>query len=320
MSGAWVSVHAYRQGGLDPLINEAVVPAARALTAAGQVDGWFFLRYWEGGTHVRLRVRPAGGSRDEVTEALLGPLADYLRAHPAGGPADQAAYTAMAAGFAEYEGLASYERVLRPADTAAAVPYRPEHDSYGHGESLAAVEDHFVESSRIAAEVLASGAPMSRRRGLALSTAMVTLAVLRPDLDRLAAEYASADGGHRDRYPISDAHHQAYAAQRDRLAEQVEGVWSLLGAGGGTDTLGAWLGTIRALRDRLSELADAGLLTVRPPRSPLAWQRGMTPVEGIAMRCAHLINNRMGVSMADEMFVTYLMARTLVDRGERCAR
>ncbi|AUX47688.1 uncharacterized protein SOCE26_092120 [Sorangium cellulosum] len=55
----------------DVLVREHVEPTARALLAEGAVDRFFFLRYAEGGNHLRYRVRLADPARAPAVAARL---------------------------------------------------------------------------------------------------------------------------------------------------------------------------------------------------------------------------------------------------------
>jgi hypothetical protein len=340
----WVSVHAFHQGDQDALLTGGVAPTVAALTESGHARRWFFLRYWEGGPHLRVRVQPMPSRGAAVRRALLVGLGSYLREHPSTPWLDEKSYAAMAAALARSERLAGFEPALRKNDSAALVPYRPEHDVYGRGASLAAVEHHFAESSRLAIEVIAAGGLPATRRGLALSTGMLTLAECEPTLDVLAAEFARAAPPARrfiDR-PAEAAMEAAYARQRDRLLDQARQIWGLRPGGTDCAILSRWRESARTLRARLDDLAAAGQLSIGAVPSPFAWHvsRLLAPadavggaargavhggpegraarsraVAGILMRCAHLFNNRLGVGMADETYVTYLIARVLADLG-----
>src|SRR5689334_16190255 len=58
LPASWMSAHLYYQGPLDLLLRELVVPLVRDLGGRGLLAQHFFLRYWQGGPHLRLRLRP----------------------------------------------------------------------------------------------------------------------------------------------------------------------------------------------------------------------------------------------------------------------
>ncbi|MFD0663485.1 lantibiotic dehydratase C-terminal domain-containing protein [Thermocatellispora tengchongensis] len=288
---SWVSVHAFHQGDLDALLTAGVVPLAERLAGDGLAVRWFFLRYWDGGPHLRVRVLAAEGQEARVERELVDGLGAYLRAHPSG-TLDADAYRRMAAELARMEGMAAHEAEPRPNDTAQPVPYVPERHVYGEREALAAAERHFAESSRIAAGVVAAGTPQGRRRGLALSAALLALAVAEPDLDDVAARFAAgaqaAITAARDAgMPDLSA---SYLPQRERLLAHARDLWRLAATGpqqddDEDDAHIAWLRSVRALRQRLEAARAAGDLDVEPPRSPFTWQTAHLP-GGPPPRCA----------------------------------
>jgi thiopeptide-type bacteriocin biosynthesis protein len=54
----WISLHVFYTGPLDRVITEAVGSLVGTFTSKGSIDGYFFLRYWESGPHLRLRLHP----------------------------------------------------------------------------------------------------------------------------------------------------------------------------------------------------------------------------------------------------------------------
>jgi hypothetical protein len=151
----WISAHVFHSDPLDPLLHKAIRPLVAELLADGLVERYFFLRYWEGGPHVRLRLLPTTGAVPErIRQTVAQRCTAYLRGHPSTAvPAP--GYAAVAAQLARAEGLTGYTTTLYPNDSVQFIEYRPEHHRYGTGARLAAVERHFTESSRIAFALLA---------------------------------------------------------------------------------------------------------------------------------------------------------------------
>ncbi len=301
----WISLHVFHRGDLDRLITRAVVPLVSGLP----LRGWFFLRYWEGGPHLRLRLLPAPGRHAEVAAAAKVALAGYLAANPSPPGFDEERYVKLAAALASYENLADHDRVLHRNDTAEFIAYRREHHAYGAPESMLAVERHFTESSEIAAEVIGAGTGRDERRGLGLVFLLRTLADLQPDRRLMAGALA---GGRERMEPGLEA---AFQARRDVLATAARHAWEGVS---GEAAVERWLASCRALRIRLTELDSAGLLDIEPPASPLAWQpdgvtTGSDRVASVLMRCLHLVNNRMGLSVHDEIYLGYLGFRAIAD-------
>lgn len=319
----WVAVHAFHHGDLDPLLVEAVAPLV-----AGR--RWFFLRYWDGGPHLRVRVAARPGEADDVRAALVDGLTPYLAGHPAAVTMPAEAYRQLAGELAAREGAAGYEPELRPPGSVTPEPYRPEHDVYGTGAPLAYVERHFAESSELALEVVAGGASAERRRGLALVAVLLLLAEVEPDLPALARSLAGggAEGDWRAAVPgpagtggQPEQLAAAFESQRDRLRATARQVWATAAQGGGGGSVtDRWLRSVRTLRRALEGCAERGELSVAPASSPLAGHLRTLPasrqvVTAILLRCGHLLNNRIGVGPTEETYVTYLSARVLADLG-----
>ncbi|GAA0916758.1 hypothetical protein GCM10009558_102600 [Virgisporangium aurantiacum] len=96
------------------------------------------------------------------------------------------------------------------------------------------------------------------------------------------------------------------------------------GSGGSTaaaDRVAAWLASIRRLRLALEQATRQGEFTIEPAGSPYVWYLAQLEpqrraVASVLLRCAHLLNNRIGVAVPDEMHVAYLTARALADVDE----
>jgi hypothetical protein len=311
----WISVHAFYQGDQDALVADAIGPVMAALSGSGRANQWFFLRYWEGGPHLRLRVRAAGADAGAVRDVLIRGLTGYLRSHPSQPRVEEGAYQRLAGELARLEQRAEYEQRLYPNDSVAVIRYQPEYDVYGRGASLDHIERHFWESSELALQVVAAGTPQSRRRGLVLSAGLLTLAVLQPDLAGVAAGFASAGSPGGRPSALDDA----YANQRQRLCEQARLLWEFASAGGG----GPAGGTASAAGGTGDDTAALAAWRVAgSPYSPYLGNLSQSQrlLGGILLRCTHLLANRIGIGMTEEMHVTYLMTRTLADLGARLAK
>ncbi|MEU6777713.1 lantibiotic dehydratase C-terminal domain-containing protein [Nonomuraea angiospora] len=155
---SWVSVHVFSQGPLDDMISGLAGPLLG--------DDGFFLRYWEGGPHLRIRVR------SHPAEHVVERAEAYLREHPSEAVIDPEEYARLAATLAARDLVPGYTQRLYPNDSAHLIPYRPEHGRYGTGRSLDALERHFHDSSVIALQLIEAGLG-NERRGAAWLTMLL---------------------------------------------------------------------------------------------------------------------------------------------------
>ncbi|GAA3346696.1 hypothetical protein GCM10020358_58670 [Amorphoplanes nipponensis] len=286
----WVSAHLVHGGDLDALLVSVVT----AVHASGLAGDLFFLRYWEGGDHVRLRVRPAAGATaDDLCALLTEHGRRHFAAHPST-PADPDQYARQARALGALERLPTWEPVQLPNDTVVFRPYVPEYDRYGRGAAMDAVERHFVESSRIALAVLAARPDPDRRQTAALSFLLVSA----------SAGVGTGDAAPPREQALRDLAERAafarrYERQRGKLIELQRRMAAVAtGPARTTGVLAAWHRSLTTLRDRL-DAAGAD-----PPR-----------VTAILDTCGHLLCNRLGLTLAEEAYVRYLAGRLPADRA-----
>jgi thiopeptide-type bacteriocin biosynthesis protein len=172
---SWRGLHLYYYGDQDALLVDSVRPALADLTAAGVVQRYFFLRYWMGGPHVRLRLEVAEPEGAHAERAVRDEVGRFMRSHPGEVPVDLEAVSGMQAELARLEDEEPAAVVSQ--DCVRNEPYRPEHAKYGGEVGVEIAESLFCESSTIVLDVLgAAAATPSRRLGTGF---LATLAALR---------------------------------------------------------------------------------------------------------------------------------------------
>ncbi len=290
----WISAHVFYSDGLDRVLTEAVRPLVGELTEGRLVRAYFYLRYWDGGPHLRLRFLPARPrNHDRVRDVVAARCETFLRRYPSATPVDAGEYAAAATRLARWERLPSYAETPYPNNSVQFIAYRPEHDRYGTGDCLHVVEEHFAESSQIALALVSAGAAPAARETAGFCAAMLAT-LLRPRDAPAGNPPARAAG----RYPPDLA--ERYADQRGGLLNLGEAMRRL--ASGLDSTTGA----LAAWRDSVATLYDA-----------LAPYRQIVHVDAVVDTCVHLFCNRLGVSLAEEDYIRYLAARTAADLQER---
>lgn len=323
--GHWIAVHLFHQGDLDALLLDAVVPAVTDLARSGRARGHFFLRYWEGGPHLRVRVRAAGppGDASRRTEReLVERWNDWLERHPSPRAVDEDAYLRFATESAAREGLPAYEPWRGLHDCAEPRTYRPEHARYGSGASLDAVERHFMAASRCAGTLLAGRPGLAERLSAGFAVLLLAWTVVEPDADRrLACLRAGAEAWRRMLGPDYDTEGFDRAYERSRTA-LVRRAGQLLDAGptlrpdGAEGPLGSWHRSVSRLHGELEVLErdgeftpaldalrdDPSLLSLPGPRTALT-----------VNRCAHLMCNRLGLYGPQEALLRHFAARACGD-------
>lgn len=283
----WVSAHVFCHADHDRLLVELVVPLLAELATDGLCQQYFFLRYWEGGPHVRVRMLAAPADHGELRERVVERCERFFDDQPATRTVAATDYVQSAARLAHREGRHHYVRQLYPNNSVVFLPYRREHDRYGYGASMEAVEQHFVESSRIALGLVAAGITSRQRDTAALSMLLLTW------LGLLESE-GSVD--HSLARTTSHAVTEPDPLQRQtarRLAERMRGIAAQGSAAVGDGAFAAWTRSTARLQTALS--------------NPPAWQ--------VLDTCGHLVCNRLGVLPDSEAYLRYLAAESLTEMG-----
>jgi len=113
----WLGMHIFYNGDADELLKRSIAPFVNLWKSfLSPVSPWFFIRYWEAGSHIRLRFKANPMYHEQMVEALNR---DFFKFQ----------YTQF-----------KVEKVL-------IVAYQPEINRYGNQESIFWAEQHFAASS-----------------------------------------------------------------------------------------------------------------------------------------------------------------------------
>jgi hypothetical protein len=173
----WIDAKLFFHGDLNTLLTQLLHPMVRDLHAEGLQEGCHFIRHWNGGPHVRLRLRTSPGSRGSLERALSERSSAFFRTRPSPTVWHNRDYMRAVRRFAALEG-ATRILSLSPNNTiefAQSAEPRPQIDA----ASLRALEDHYVQASDIAWETIESYPTLRLRRLVAFSWILSAHLVLR---------------------------------------------------------------------------------------------------------------------------------------------
>ena len=312
----WFALHVFLADPwrVDRFLLEWVAPRARSLISGGLARGFFFVRYWEGGPHLRVRFQGAAQPvRDELLAAARSASAGFVSDRP---PQRDDFYRNHG-----FDGRPVDVATLpwHPEGSVEAIAYEPEWVRYGGTQAMAINERLFDLSSTLCLALLRSvGDDNGRRVALAASVMPSFALAWRADVAMVAsffesyAAYWSAFSAQTLAFAESLEARGAgvTSAQRDALAAQVEAARTDSDAGRRTPQA-----LLRAaLREAIAqwgELFAAGVLVLpidgRPARSPGAWNGA---VQTMLSSQLHMMNNRLGLVPAQEVALARGIART----------
>ena len=308
----WIAAHVFGCADFDQLLVECVGPLVAGLRRRQEIQRFFFVRYPEGGPHVRLRF--GGVERiieDEVRPRVVRDVEEFVERHGLSGwrrnsrPHAQVRETSKCADASD--GAAPHEDAIR------FVPYEPEVMRYGGEEGIAIAEWHFDFSTTEALAILTQevscpegsrdpNMTQRRRLGLAFQAHVVLPLALGYTLHQTGLIWAGCrtmlEGllGQSER---REEFERRFLEQSPRLCAMVEG--PLRPQDGEVTPF------VRRWRDHGGELAT------RLERVGLGVTGPTTDANQSALLVAsylHMFNNRLGLSRGTEMYLCHLASRT----------
>ncbi|MFD4175378.1 MULTISPECIES: thiopeptide-type bacteriocin biosynthesis protein [Streptomyces] len=277
----------------DRVVVDTVGPVLRTLPGSP----WFFLRYWHGGPHVRLRIGDLTDDQAASAERLLaGRLADAGRLREGETAMDPADYARTAASMTTAGDQPSHQEVtgmLEPGVHRFA--YHPEYERYGGRELMPESERLFELSSRLVLAFLRREPSTGARALLALRATVCAARALGDDPAEQAAFYDhglrawrtwAAGYGYTERQLD-----ELYGAARptDELRAKVTG-------GDTTGPLAPWQAALTGLSDRI---------------------RRETPLHPaqVTVSHVHMLHNRLGLRAVEEYQTYARLARLFPARS-----
>ncbi|WP_017607928.1 thiopeptide-type bacteriocin biosynthesis protein [Nocardiopsis xinjiangensis] len=299
----WVSVHLFHQGEQDRLVLDLVAPVVTELREHGLTDRWFYLRYWNGGPHLRLRVLArTEEAREEIRSVLAARCTGHLARSPSPDLVDQQTYLEQARRFGALEGVEPVERMYAN-NSVHLLPYTREHDRYGRGDSLEAVERHFCESSDLALRILGSRPEPTQRETTVLTFLLLSWFTAAEDVGALARRQLD-HAAERIRFHGPESAERSADALYESSRERLE-------------RIAATAGRVVRARDRLrpGSLTDWARSVGRMTDALRVSGPGDAPASttGVADLCTHLFANRIGVRIDAEGSLRYLAARAVTE-------
>ncbi len=269
----WVSVHLFYTN-YDKLLKDGVLPFIQNLKAKDFIEKWFFIRYEEGGQHLRLRILPLV-EKTILKQEIIDFFTLFFKKNPS---------------------FTFSENTVFPNNSIQFIDYEPEVNRYGGKYGLRISENFFQKSSEFALEQT----PQSYQD--AFTTALIGHYLLALNF-RIENKSCFFKKIHENwlQFLVEklDVTSSEILTHFDRLfLEQKKSIENLI-------TLVNEAFTAQELNNyqQWSDVCASTALALQSANLTL-------PPAVIAESYLHLLNNRLGVSNFDESFLGYLLWKT----------
>jgi thiopeptide-type bacteriocin biosynthesis protein len=300
--GVWLSLHLHFDdasvygSAADTVVRSSVGRLVTHLRERGLLRHFFFVRYGERGSHIRVRLRSA---HDEFAPVVLAKIDEIVAgSRLAPGPVGD-----------------RHDGTPVPITRVEFVRYEPEVDRYGGADAVAIAETLFCASSDAAMAMLGSASPpRAERLGKALLANLSILHAFVPTRRAAAALSAAYATGYLGSVAPAATHEnwrRRFESGYDRQAEALEayveeGIERLTAAESLTETLAPLAVALPTCRTELMRLSRAGAVVAFGRR--LSWEEA---VHRIVPSYMHMMANRLGVTVPEETYLAHILTRAL---------
>lgn len=286
----WFAVYLFYPGDLDLMLNQLVRPFIHDFFKEESAGNYFFIRYWENGSHIRLRMKVHPEKQESLALEIEKRAADFFVRYP---------------------------DVILPQDlaAAAAVPpghqvvyasYEPEITRYGNLQSMPWAETHFFRSSAFVLDWISSRKTGASVLVQALSMHLILLYATGWKFSRLLLVCDSFINGWLPRLydPNEDPVHESALWQKQfelsflpaktQVLEASKTFWESMNRDIASDKISYYLHENTSIMKNYSSAGfEEGKLTE------------------IVTSMMHMNNNRLGISNYEEAYGAYCLRQSL---------
>lgn len=293
----WISAYIFHQGYLysyesDRVIMEIVKPFIEMCYENSWIKNYFFIRYSEGGTHIRLRFY---GEESILENTVKKELEIFLKKNF---PKE------LEVDSPDYE-------LLKWVD------YEPEIERYGGAHAIKIAEEYFNYSSIFCIELLEGviDGNNSQRLGkglIATNLIIYTFTESREIGYKLAEQYhkgyLSAVARQEDtKNDVLELFKNGFDKQAQNLIEFNNNLWEVLDSDGEIpENFKVFLDNLKSIKSKLQQIDSEGKLIEKESSIDLTGK-----LFRIIPSYIHMMNNRLGISIPEESYLTYLITNAL---------
>ncbi|MDB5256383.1 MAG: lantibiotic biosynthesis protein [Chitinophagaceae bacterium] len=315
MSNNWLSLHLFYGTGYDELIVKVIEPLKNNLLAQDKIEGYFFIRYYEKGPHLRLRLLLKNHTdKVLVQEEAVQKIQLFLQEFP----------SIRNAAF-EQEGFF-------PNNSIQEIEYKPEIIRYGGEDAISTAEQQFQICSDLVINLIRHYQGLSYNKMMGVSIKLYLAFAYGHGMSRekaiaffhqyfqnwLPIHYINMEPEHRlaKREVLENEYVNSFALQSDGLINVANTMWNALISNVEFEEqwLNDWIDGCKRIQTQLEETGSRNKIASDPFYDFMNLQ-GFSALENnmakIWLSYIHMLNNRLGMRNEDESLVAFLSEQSL---------
>ncbi|NOS85142.1 MAG: hypothetical protein HOP31_08365 [Ignavibacteria bacterium] len=317
-SGKWIGFHLYYEEPWEDLLSRCIFPLVLKLKKGKKINKFFFIRYWESGPHIRLRLNVSEENLiNTLKKIVVENIHTYFEKYPS---------------YREDKDYNKYFSKLYENNSIQIIEYMPEIDRYGGINAMNISESQFCASSEATLKVikLHKSWNYDTAMGYAIKLNLSFARVFFENNSDLLHFYSLLTNQMftlipglyygKEESDFLKNKNEFYSVFENEFQKQesniVPYIFSFLGLidneNNIKDTwLRSWMIEMKKVKDELHELEKLNkikypgedIINVNINRDYGLWY--------IYFSYIHMINNRLGIKNRDESFLSFLIKRSI---------
>lgn len=186
-SKVWNAYHVFYHGDLDELIRSAVSPLTKKLLEQGIVEKFFYIRYWEGGPHIRLRFYQEKERINDSEPLIYSYINSFFQEYPSEEFSDKKMLLLQMNKLAMLENKTSNQIDIVANNSIVKEKYEQELVRYGGKVGMELAEEHFFQSSLFSIKIVESLNNQSERLSLGMKSMISYIRVINLPINEITS-------------------------------------------------------------------------------------------------------------------------------------
>jgi len=325
----WLSVHLFYNEPWEEFLQQAVEPYVNTAIQTGIVQQYFFIRYWERGPHIRLRMK---GERELVKAVLEPNIKEHFETYFGSKPSIRKEPT--------YPVFFPEESKWFSNNSVQKINYQPELDRYGGPKGLEIAEQHFMLSSKTVLDlIIEKGKSWSYEEGMGSAIKlyvsligaanfsieesiaffdMIHLAWL-PHALGIYQKQMTAEAIEQQTLMTLQTFEESFEQQKETLIPFHQELWDGLKEGHSFDDeiMEKWYQGNKEIIQQLVQEAELENIAERPSNYSYTINKNISKSSELVWQMIsdyiHLTNNRLGIQNKDESFLAFMIKKSLLE-------